>query len=376
MFSKKTILGRLNLATLIAGPGLWLALSASPVAAQEVCEVVADTPLGTSTGVESLTCGGSANSLRSTSFGIGASIDEQAEQGATTVGTATTVNGSSSATPINYFAVPNGSLGGIAIGAFSGVNGDDSMAVGTGAIVGFNGGPAQNVVVEGGTAIGVRASVQDDAGTAIGFNASVTAANSIAIGAGSVADQADTVSVGMTGGERRIVNVAAGDVTASSTNAINGSQLFVTNQNVTTNTTAITSLQTSDTAQNTAITSIQAVNTTQATQITALQVADAAFDSRIDTLEALAIDFDDDLDRVDDRASAGTAAAVALSGAMFLPGKSFNLTGNVGAYRGAVAGAVQFGALVSDNVAVNAGVAHGFNKGGKTALRAGFTVGW
>jgi hypothetical protein len=61
---------------------------------------------------------------------------------------------------------------------------------------------------------------------------------------------------------------------------------------------------------------------------------------------------------------------------MFLPGKTFNLTGNVGAYRGAVAGAMQIGALVGDSVAINAGVAHGFNKGGKTALRAGFTVGW
>jgi len=79
---------------------------------------------------------------------------------------------------------------------------------------------------------------------------------------------------------------------------------------------------------------------------------------------------------VDDRAAAGTAAAVALSGGMFLPGKSFNLTGNVGAYRGAVAGALQIGALVSDMVAVNAGLAHGFNKGGKTALRAGFTLGF
>ena len=67
---------------------------------------------------------------------------------------------------------------------------------------------------------------------------------------------------------------------------------------------------------------------------------------------------------------------MALSGAMFLPGKSFNLTANMGAYRGAVAGALQFGALVSEAVAVNAGVAHGFNKGGKTALRAGFSFGW
>jgi hypothetical protein len=61
---------------------------------------------------------------------------------------------------------------------------------------------------------------------------------------------------------------------------------------------------------------------------------------------------------------------------MFLPGKTFNLTGNVGAYRGAVAAALQFGAMVSENAAVNAGIAKGFNKNGKTGLRAGFTFGW
>ena len=124
------------------------------------------------------------------------------------------------------------------------------------------------------------------------------------------------------------------------------------------------------------ITNIQTVNTTQATQITALQAATGVVDTRIDALELIASDLDDRIGDVDDRASAGTAAAVALSGAMFLPGKSFNLTGNVGTYRGAHAAAIQFGALVSDRVAINAGVAHGFNKGGKTALRAGFTIGW
>jgi hypothetical protein len=101
-----------------------------------------------------------------------------------------------------------------------------------------------------------------------------------------------------------------------------------------------------------------------------------ALDGRVDALEALTANLDERFDDVEDRSDAGTAVAVALSGAMFLPGKTFNLTGNVGAYRGAVAGAMQIGALVGDSVAINAGVAHGFNKGGKTALRAGFTFGW
>jgi hypothetical protein len=34
------------------------------------------------------------------------------------------------------------------------------------------------------------------------------------------------------------------------------------------------------------------------------------------------------------------------------------------------------GAMVSPNVAFNAGVAKGFNKGGKVGARAGFTFGW
>lgn len=150
-----------------------------------------------------------------------------------------------------------------------------------------------------------------------------------------------------------------------------------------THTTQIATLETTSATHTTQIathtTQISTLQTTvgaQATQITALQAADLVFDTRIDALDQLTAGLDERIGKVDDRASAGTAAAVALSGAMFLPGKTFNLTGNVGSYRGAHAAAVQFGALVSDNLAVNAGVAHGFNKGGKTAFRAGFTIGW
>ncbi|AMP05788.1 hep_Hag family protein [Collimonas pratensis] len=47
------------------------------------------------------------------------------------------------------------------------------------------------------------------------------------------------VSVGSVGGERQITNVAAGQLSASSTDAVNGSQLYATNQQVTVNTTNI-----------------------------------------------------------------------------------------------------------------------------------------
>ena len=54
----------------------------------------------------------------------------------------------------------------------------------------------------------------------------------MAIGAGSVANVANTVSVGAVGNERKIVNVAAGTLTAGSTDAVNGGQLLTANQRV------------------------------------------------------------------------------------------------------------------------------------------------
>lgn len=202
------------------------------------------------------------------------------------------------------------------------------------------------------TALGAQATATVADSTAVGFGADATATGAVALGNQTTASHANSVAIGngtsttaanqVNVGGRTIGGVAAG---VAATDAVNVSQLTAATGGITTN-------------------------------ITALQAADAGFDTRIDTLEAVALSFDEDLDRIDDRASAGTAAAVALSGAMFLPGKSFNLTGNVGSYRGAHAAALQFGALVSENIAVNAGVAHGFNKGGKTALRAGLTIGW
>lgn len=69
--------------------------------------------------------------------------------------------------------------------------------------------------------------------------------------------------------------------------------------------------------------------------------------------------------------------AIAMGGTSFLPGKTYNLSGNVGTYREAYAGAINFGALISESVALNAGVGSNFNKGGaKIGARAGFTIGW
>ena len=80
--------------------------------------------------------------------------------------------------------------------------------------------------------------------------------------------------------------------------------------------------------------------------------------------------------RTDRRASGGTAVAIAMGGAMFLPDKTFNLTGNVGLYRSQVAAAVNLGAMVGSSAAFNAGIGSGFNHNGRFGARAGFTFGW
>ncbi|MBR8278858.1 hypothetical protein KDX15_34070, partial [Burkholderia cenocepacia] len=98
---------------------------------------------------------------------------------------------------------------------------------------------------------------------AIGPKAVANNANDVALGAGSVtaganatasgtiggqtyqyagATPTSVVSVGTAGAERQITNVAAGRVSATSTDAINGSQLYATNQQVDANTTNITHL--------------------------------------------------------------------------------------------------------------------------------------
>jgi trimeric autotransporter adhesin len=73
-----------------------------------------------------------------------------------------------------------------------------------------------------GTAMGAASTASGMLATAVGSGATASASNSVALGAGSVADRDNTVSVGTVGGERQIVNVAAG---TQGTDAVNLNQL-------------------------------------------------------------------------------------------------------------------------------------------------------
>ena len=98
-------------------------------------------------------------------------------------------------------------------------------------------------------AIGPNAVANNAGDVAIGLNAAsgaTTAVSSAVIGGTTYnfagATPAGAFSIGSLGAERQIQNVAAGRLSNSSTDAVNGSQLFATNQQVTQNTTDIANL--------------------------------------------------------------------------------------------------------------------------------------
>ncbi|ONV64755.1 hypothetical protein A8E76_08685, partial [Burkholderia cenocepacia] len=75
-------------------------------------------------------------------------------------------------------------------------------------------------------AIGSDARATSANSLALGSGARVTGNGSVAIGYNSVANQNNVVSVGDVGRERKVVNVADGDVAFQSTDAVNGGQLY------------------------------------------------------------------------------------------------------------------------------------------------------
>ncbi|WP_350306836.1 hypothetical protein [Photorhabdus viridis] len=74
-------------------------------------------------------------------------------------------------------------------------------------------------------ALGQKVTASATQAVAIGQHSSATEQGSVALGADSIANKPNVVSVGKTGHERKIVHVAAGDISNHSTDAVNGQQL-------------------------------------------------------------------------------------------------------------------------------------------------------
>ena len=119
--------------------------------------------------------------------------------------------------------------GAIAQGAYE--NATDAFDAVDGSLVNLN--TQINDIRNGGTkylrvnSTGVEAVATGSDSIAVGSNAQATAANSIAVGAGSLADRDNTVSVGTAGAERQIAHVAAA---TEATDAVNLGQLQASEQ--------------------------------------------------------------------------------------------------------------------------------------------------
>ncbi len=134
-------------------------------------------------------------------------------------------------------------LGAVALGSKNDAEGQGSIALGN----------QSTTTSAGGIALGDTAASKAQNALAFGANAVANNAGDVALGAGSTTSMASSprggtidgttyqyagvspssvVSVGAQGKERQITNVAAGNVNANSTDAINGSQLAATNQAV------------------------------------------------------------------------------------------------------------------------------------------------
>ena len=127
--------------------------------------------------------------------------------------------------------------GGLALGEGTTVTGEYSTAVGyknnvSGNHSGAFGDP--NVVTGNGSyAFGNDNTIKGDNNFVLGNNVTIDAGiqNSVALGNGSTVSSSNEVSVGSKGKERKITNVADGEVSATSTDAVNGRQLYNAMQN-------------------------------------------------------------------------------------------------------------------------------------------------
>ncbi|MGF6609879.1 autotransporter adhesin [Paraburkholderia sp. WSM4175] len=176
----------------------------------------------TALGYQAYTAGIRSTALGNQSFSEG--------KGSTALGDRTKSTGDWSAAVGSY--AESAGINSAAVGALASSSGDFSAAVGS------------NARSEGYGSI------------ALGLNSSALEDRSVALGAGSIADRGDAVSVGNATLKRQITNMAAGTLSDSSTDAVNGSQLYATNQNVAANTANITDLDSRVTTVDNRVTSI------------------------------------------------------------------------------------------------------------------------
>ena len=178
--------------------------------------------------------GAKALDAQGSAFGVSATASGN---GATAIGGVTSASGWLS-TSIGYLSKSAGK-GAYAGGASANANGEGAVSVGL----------ESTSTGKHTAALGASANASAEAALALGASANASHANAVALGANSVTkaavasneatvngvyysgfaanNAASVVSLGDAGKERQLVNVAAGQISATSTDAINGSQLYL-----------------------------------------------------------------------------------------------------------------------------------------------------
>lgn len=191
---------------------------------------------------------------------------------------------------------------------------------------------------------------------AIGSQARTNGTNTVAIGNGAVADRANTVSVGSKNNERIITNVAAGEISATSTDAINGSQLHAVTSEVENNANAIK--MNSDT--------IKELTNTNNNNFATINDNLNSLDTKINTL-------DSKVNANQKEARKGIASASALAALHPLdynPDHKVDIMAGVGYYRGNAAVALGVAYRSNENTMFTVGASI---SGKDTAINAGLS---
>ncbi|EHZ4834217.1 YadA-like family protein [Escherichia coli] len=156
-------------------------------------------------GVNSMALGNASQASGESSIALG-NTSEASEQNAIALGQG------SIASKVNSIALGSNSLS----------SGENAIALGEGSAAGGS----------NSLAFGSQSRANGNDSVALGVGAAAATDNSVAIGAGSTTDASNTVSVGNSATRRKIVNMAAGAISNTSTDAINGSQLYTISDSV------------------------------------------------------------------------------------------------------------------------------------------------
>ena len=184
-------------------------------------------------GSDSIAIGLNTHANGELSVAIGSNTSA-ANEGAVAVGNSAVSSGvHSTAIGVNAEAT-NGDRS-LAIGYRAQSGSTDSIVIGNNSVIGDTANTttdnaiavgSKNLIIGANSAVlGNKLTVSGTDSFALGSNTKVTGTNSVILGAASDGSQSNVVSIGAKGSERRIVNVAPGTLSATSTDAVNASQL-------------------------------------------------------------------------------------------------------------------------------------------------------